>query len=257
MQQDAEDRRNEVIIEGLEDKIKELEYSLKEKDSLLQSAEGSLVEARSQNDKLSGELDEARATLNERSERFNHETKELKANVETEAEKNAKLSETVKNLRDNCSGFTTRCINWLKEIFNSVGATSEEITPSTKDIPGAFDHIKNEVEAFDEVITGHKDFCALVASRGTTAAFMKVGCNHTRVVNKPNFNLSSSDLVDIPTEARSIGNRFITQIWAKGMRELAGDETRKLLNSVWNFAFVLLPWFFLIKLSITLYLVFL
>jgi chromosome segregation ATPase len=111
MQQDAEDRRNEVIIEGLEDKIKELEYSLKEKDSLLQSAEGSLVEARSQNDKLSGELDEARATLNERSERFNHETKELKANVETEAEKNAKLSETVKNLRDNCSGFTTRCIN--------------------------------------------------------------------------------------------------------------------------------------------------
>jgi hypothetical protein len=120
----------------------------------------------------------------------------------------------------------------LKEIFNSVGATSEEITPSTKDIPGAFDHIKNEVEAFDEVITGHKDFCALVASRGTTATFMKAGCNHTRVVNKSNFNLSSSDLVDIPTEARSIGNRFITQIWAKGMHELAGDETRKLLNSV-------------------------
>jgi hypothetical protein len=33
MQQDAEDRKNEVIIEGLEDKIKELEESLKEKDS--------------------------------------------------------------------------------------------------------------------------------------------------------------------------------------------------------------------------------
>jgi hypothetical protein len=40
MQQDTEDRKNEVIIEGLEDKIKKLEDSLKEKDSLLHSAEG-------------------------------------------------------------------------------------------------------------------------------------------------------------------------------------------------------------------------
>jgi hypothetical protein len=31
MQQDVEDRKNEVIIEGLEDKIKKLEDSLKEK----------------------------------------------------------------------------------------------------------------------------------------------------------------------------------------------------------------------------------
>ena len=67
MQQDTEDRRNKVIIDGLEDKIKELEASLKEKDSLLQSAEGFLAEARSQNNKLSEELDEAWTILNERS----------------------------------------------------------------------------------------------------------------------------------------------------------------------------------------------
>jgi chromosome segregation ATPase len=232
MQQDTKDRRNKVIIEGLEDKIKKLEDSLKEKDILLQSAEGSLAEARSQNGKLSGELDEARATLNKRSERFDHKTKELKAKVEAEAERNAKLSSIVKNLRDKCSSFVAQCINQLKEIFNSVGATSKEITTSTKDIPRSFDHIENEVEALDEVITRHEDFSALVASRGTTAAFMKVGCNHARAVNKPNFNLSSSDLVDVSTEAQSIGNRFITQIWANGGRELTEDEARKLLNSV-------------------------
>jgi hypothetical protein len=55
MQQDDEDRKNEVIVKGLEDKIKKLEDSLKEKDELLCSAEekdeflcsaeGSLVEA--------------------------------------------------------------------------------------------------------------------------------------------------------------------------------------------------------------------
>jgi hypothetical protein len=48
----------------------------------------------------------------------------------------------------------------------------------------------------------------------------------------PNFSLSPSDLIDISAEARSIGNRFITQMWAKGDQELAGDEARNLLNKV-------------------------
>jgi hypothetical protein len=81
-------------------------------------------------------------------------------------------------------------------------------------------------------MTGHRDFCALLASRGTAAMFLKAGCTHAKTVHKPTFSLSTSDLVDIPAEAQSIGNRFITQIWAKGGRELAGDEARKLLNSV-------------------------
>jgi len=126
----------------------------------------------------------------------------------------------------------TRYADRLKGIFNSVGAAFEKIAPSAKDIPGAFNHIENEVKALDEVISGHEDFCALVASRGTNAAFMKAGCTHAKVVNKPTFNLSTSYIIDILAEARSIGNRFITQIWAKGGLELAGDEARKLLNSV-------------------------
>jgi hypothetical protein len=170
--------------------------------------------------------------LNERSQRFDHETKELNAKVESKAQRNTKLHEDIENLRNKCSDFATRCINRLKGIFNSVGATSEEINPSAEDIPGAFEHIENEVEALYEVITGHRDFCALVASRGTTTTFMKAECNHAKTVNKPTFNLSTSNLVDIPAEARSIGNRFITQIWAKGGRELVGDEARKLLNLV-------------------------
>jgi predicted nuclease with TOPRIM domain len=232
MQHDSEDRKHEVIVKGLEDKIKEFEDSLKEKDILLQTAEGSLAEVQSQNAKLSEELDEARKLLDESSRRFNRETKELKAKVKAETERNSKLHEAFENLRNKCADFATRCANRLKGIFNSVGAASEEINPSVEDIPGAFDYIENEVEALDEVITGHGDFCALVASRGTTVAFMKAGCTHAKAVNRPTFNLSTSDIVDIPAEARSIGNRFITQIWAKGRCELAGDEARKLLNSV-------------------------
>ena len=110
---------------------------------MLQSAEGSLAEARSQNNKLSEELDKARTILNESSQRFDHETKELKAKVEAEAERNMKLHVAIETLRNKCSDFATPCINRLKGIFNSVGAASEEITPLAEDIPGTFGHIEN------------------------------------------------------------------------------------------------------------------
>jgi hypothetical protein len=128
--------------------------------------------------------------LDESSRHFNRETKELEAKVKVETERNSKLHEAFENLQNKCVGFATLCANRLKGIFNSVGAASEEINPSTEDIPGAFDHIENEVEALDEVITGHKDFCALVASRGIAAAFMEARCTHAKAINKPTFNLS-------------------------------------------------------------------
>jgi hypothetical protein len=49
MQQDDKNRKNEFVISGLE-KIEELENSLKEKDILLNSTEGSLAEAWAQNE---------------------------------------------------------------------------------------------------------------------------------------------------------------------------------------------------------------
>jgi predicted nucleic acid-binding Zn-ribbon protein len=232
MQHDFEDKKNEIIIEGLENKIKDFEASLEKKDFLLQAAEGSLAEAQAENTKLSEELFNARTTLKEKSERFEQERKELQAKSEAEAEKNTKLQESLKDLRNKCSDFATRCVHRLKGIFNSVGANSEEIAPSAEDIPKAFEHIENEVDALDEVITGHGDFCALLASRGMAATFLKARCTHAKIVNNLTFRLSPSDLVNILGEARSIGNRFITQIWAKGERGLARDEARKLINSV-------------------------
>jgi predicted nucleic acid-binding Zn-ribbon protein len=210
MQQDFEDKKNEIIIEGLENKIKDFEASLEKKDFLLQAAEGSLAEAQAKNAKLSEELINAPTNLKEKSKRFEQERKELQAKSEAEAEKSTKLQETLKDLRNKCSDFATRCAHRLKGIFNSVGASSEEIAPLVEDIPKAFEHIENEVDALDEVITGHEDFYALLASRGTAATFLKAGCTHAKIVNKPNFSLSPSNLVNIPGEAQRIGNRFIT-----------------------------------------------
>jgi hypothetical protein len=63
---------------------------------------------------------------------------------------------------------------------------------------------------------------------------MKTGYTHGKIVNRPNFSLSPTDLIDIPSLARSIGNRFITQIWTKGGQNLAGDEARSNLKPVIN-----------------------
>jgi hypothetical protein len=179
----------------------------------------------------------------------------LKATLKVETEKNTKLSEALRVLKERCFEFASQCTARLKSIFNSVGAASEETSLSAEDIPGALECIEKEVDVLDEVITGHGDFCGLVVSRGTATTFIKARCNHVRAVNRLNFNLSSLDLVDIPTKARSIGNMFITPIWAKGGRELGGDEARRLLNIVWDFTFVFYLDFFLIKFLITLYFV--
>jgi hypothetical protein len=144
------------------------------------------------------------------------------------------LQKSLKEVHDKCLDFGNRCVQRMKQVFNSVGSSSEKFEPLVEDLPGTFEHIKGEVDALDEVIAGHDDFCAMLASRGIVVAFMKTGCTHGKIVNRPNFSLSPADLTDIPSLARSIGNRFITQIWTKGGRSLASDEARSHLKPVIN-----------------------
>jgi hypothetical protein len=225
MQQDIEDKKNEIIIEGLEKKIKDQEASLEKKDFLLQTMEGSLVEAQEEVAKLNDEL-------LQKSESFEQEKKNFDAKLEAKIEKSLNLQKSLKELQDRCLNFGIRCVQRLKQVFNSVGASSDKFEPSVEDLPSTFEHIECEVEALDEVIAGYDNFCALLASRGTAVAFMKAGCTHEKIVNIPNFSLSPADLTDIPSLALSIGNRFITQIWTKGGRDLAGDEARSHLKPV-------------------------
>jgi hypothetical protein len=209
----------------LEKKIKDHEASLEKKDFLLQTMEGSLVEAQAEVARLNDEL-------LWRSENFEQEKKSFDARLEAEAKKNSNLQESLKELRNVCLNFGNRCVQRLRQVFNSVGANSEKFEPSVEDLPSTFEHIESKVEALNEILAGHGDFCALLASRGTAVAFMKAGFTHGKIVNRPNFSLSLVDLVDIPSLARSIGNRFITQIWTKGGRNLAGDEARSHLKPV-------------------------
>jgi DNA repair exonuclease SbcCD ATPase subunit len=127
---------------------------------LLCSAKGSLAEAQAQNKKLGKELAEAQTLLEENSSRFNHECEALKLTLKVEAEKNMKLSEALRALKDRCLNFASQCTTRLKSIFNSVGAASEEASLSAEDVPGALECVEKEVDVLEEVITGHGDFYA-------------------------------------------------------------------------------------------------
>jgi chromosome segregation ATPase len=188
MQQDLEDKKNEIIIEGLERKIKYCEASLEKKDFLLQATEGSLVEFQTENARLNEELLKAQTTLKEKLECFEQEKKELQAKYKAKLIRTQSCRNRGGTFGKKCSEFATRCVQRLKGIFSSVGASSEEIAPSAEHISETFKHIENELDALDEVITGHGDLCSLLSSRGTAAAFLKVGCTHAKTVNKPNGN---------------------------------------------------------------------
>ena len=86
MQQDLEDKKKEVIIEGLEKKIKDHEAALEKKDFVLQTMEGSLAEARA-------EIARLNSKLSMKSKGFEQEKKDFKTKLEAEAEKKFESTE--------------------------------------------------------------------------------------------------------------------------------------------------------------------
>jgi hypothetical protein len=80
MQQDLEDKKHEIIIEGLEGKIKDQATTLEKKDFELQTMEGLLAEAEAKIAKLDKEL-------LSKSESFEQEKQKIDTKFETEVEK--------------------------------------------------------------------------------------------------------------------------------------------------------------------------
>ena len=129
MQQDLEDKKHEVIIEGLESKIKDQTTALEKKDFELQTMEGLLAEAEAKIAKLDKEL-------LSKSESFEQEKQKFDTKFEAEVEKSSNLQKSLKELQDKCLEFSNRCVQRLKQVFNSVGASSENSIPRLKTCQG-------------------------------------------------------------------------------------------------------------------------
>jgi hypothetical protein len=91
MQQDLEDKKTEVTIEGLEKKIKDHEVAFEKKDFVLQTMEGSLTKAQAEIARLNTEL-----LL--KSENFEQEKRNLDTKLNAEVEKSSNLQKSLKEL---------------------------------------------------------------------------------------------------------------------------------------------------------------
>jgi chromosome segregation ATPase len=143
MQQDFEDKKHKVIIESLESKIKYQSTALEKKDFELQTTEGLLAEAEAKIAELS-------TKLLSQSESFEQEKQKLNAKFEAEVQKSSDLQKSLTGLQNKCLEFSNRCVQQLKQVFNSVGASCKKFNPSTEDLPGALEHIEGEIDDLDE-----------------------------------------------------------------------------------------------------------
>jgi chromosome segregation ATPase len=155
MQQDLEEEKNKVVIKDLEDKVENYEATLKKKDFVIQdleikvkeyeaalekkdfvihSMEGSLAEAQAENDKLNNEL-------LIKSEKSEQEKKNLEASLKTEIDKNSDLQKSLNELQEKYLDFGSRCVQRLKDVFRSIGASSDKFTPSADTLRAKLMHL--------------------------------------------------------------------------------------------------------------------
>jgi hypothetical protein len=57
-------------------------------------------------------------------------------------------------------------------------------------LPGKIKWVEGEIGGLDEVMKDQDDFCALVASSGSTSILEDAWCSHLKTVGKPNFDIS-------------------------------------------------------------------
>jgi chromosome segregation ATPase len=117
MQQDLEDKKHEVIIENLESKIKEQSVAIEKKDFELRTIEGLLAEAEAK-------ITELNSKLLFQLENFEQEKLKLNAKIEVEVQKSSELKKSLTSLQNKCLEFSNRCVQWLKQVFYFVGASS-------------------------------------------------------------------------------------------------------------------------------------
>jgi hypothetical protein len=111
-------------------------------------------------------------------------------------------------------------------MFAGIGAFSSDQKLVRGDAEGAVRWIEDEVEAFDEVLTGRGDFCACMGARGAVSLLEKAGCEHVKSVIRPEFTVLASDIKDPSAEAVELGGKFYSDIWLAGGRQMADEAIR-------------------------------
>jgi hypothetical protein len=132
----------------------------------------------------------------------------------------------LRDSRERCYEKSLECAKKLKDSFTKVGAYSLEQRFIRGDPEGVIQWIGEEDEAFDEILSDREDFCAFSVARGIAAILQKAGCEHVKAAAQPESILFAENIKDPSVEASTLGDKFYSDVWMKGGREMA-DEAIK------------------------------
>jgi hypothetical protein len=115
----------------------------------------------------------------------------------------------------------------LKTSFSKVEAYSSKENFTRGDPKGVIEWISGEAEAFEEILSDRGDICAFSGARGITAILEKVGCDHVKATAQAEATFSIDNTKDPSTEATLVGEKFYSDVWVHGGRELANAIIKK------------------------------
>jgi hypothetical protein len=135
--------------------------------------------------------------------------------------------EELRASKKRCYEKSIECVKKIRTIFTSVGAFSSEENFMRGDPEGPIGWISHEAEAFEEVLNSRGDICAFSGARGIATILEKKGCDHVKALAQTETDLSSEDIKDPSAEASLVGEKFFTDIWENGGREMAREIIRR------------------------------
>jgi hypothetical protein len=115
----------------------------------------------------------------------------------------------------------------LKDSFAKVGAYSSEQKFIRGDPEGIIEWIGEEIEAFEEILSDHEDFCAFAGARWVAAILEKTGCEHVKAATQMETVFSIDNTKDPSAEATMMGGKFYSNVWMKGGREIDNEAIKK------------------------------
>jgi hypothetical protein len=229
-QKSAEDEGYTIALNNLRSEVIELRNEGLEKDkiliSLLNKIKEDKVASKAQAEAQKYEIEDLWKQLFEAKENCGLAEAERDISVYWRNH----LQKTVDELRaskERCYEKSIECVEKIKTSFANVGAFSNEDNFVRGDPEGPIDWISNEVEAFEEVLSGHGDICAFSGARGITAILEKSDCDHVKALAQAEATLSIEDTKDPSAEASLIGGKFFTNIWENGGRGMAHEMIKK------------------------------
>jgi hypothetical protein len=119
------------------------------------------------------------------------------------------------------------CAKKLKYSFAKVGAYSSEQKFIRGDPKGIIEWIDEEAEAFDEILSDRGDFCAFAGARGVASILEKSGCDHVKAATQKEVVFTIENTKDPSAESILMVGKFYSDIWMKGVQELADEAIKK------------------------------